>query len=144
MTKLIPGVLSPNFIMPDHEGNSFNLHAYQGNTKYKLLLFWSADCAHCMQLVNSIKKWYDEPGNKDKFDIVAVSLDQTETEVPKWNSTIADLQGWKHMRAEGGINSKVANDYFLLSTPVMFLIDGNTNFIKAVPHNLEELTRIQH
>ena len=139
MVKLAPGTLSPNFILQDIEGNNFDFHAYKGKAKYKLLLFWSADCDHCMQLVNSLTQWYNEPGNKEKLDIVAVSLDETETEVQAWNKTIVNLTGWKHLRAQGGVNSTEASDYAILSTPSMFLIESESNIIDDVPDNMDQL-----
>jgi len=139
MGKLVPGSLSPNFIMQDIEGNNFDFHAYRGKAKYKLLLFWSADCDHCMLLVNSLTQWYNESGNKEKLDIVAVSLDGTETEVQAWNKTYVNLTGWKHLRAQGGVNSTVASDYAILSTPSMFLIESESNIIDDVPDNLDQL-----
>jgi peroxiredoxin len=141
MEKLAPGALSPNFILQDIEGNNFDFHAYKGKAKYKLLLFWSADCDHCMLLVNSLIQWYNESGNKEKLDIVAVSLDDTETEVQIWDKTIINLTGWKHLRAKGGVNSAVANDYAILSTPVLFLIKNENNIIEDLPANLDQLIK---
>ncbi|MEI7423940.1 MAG: thioredoxin family protein [Prolixibacteraceae bacterium] len=139
MAKLVVGTQAPDFRLNCIDGSAFDFHAFKGTSKYKLLLFWSADCAHCQQLVSRIKSWYNETGNKEKLDIVAVSLDDTETEVPKWEKATVDLPEWKHLRAKGGVNSVVANDYAILSTPVMFLIDSFTNIIIAVPDTLEQL-----
>lgn len=141
MAKLVTGTQAPDFTLSYIDGSDFNFHGYKGTAKYKLLLFWSADCEHCKQLVNGIKKRYNETGNKEKLSIVAVSLDDTETEVPKWESTIITLPGWKHLRAKGGVNSKVANDYAILSTPVMFLVDSESNKIVAIPDTLEQLVK---
>lgn len=82
MAKLVVGTQAPNFQLPYNDGGIFDFHAFKGTSKYKLLLFWSADCGHCQQLVSEIKKWYNETGNILKSDIVAISLDDTETEVP--------------------------------------------------------------
>ncbi len=49
------------------------------------------------------------------------------------------LKGWKHLRAEEGIRSKVANDYYILATPVMVLLNANTKEIIAVPNTMKEL-----
>jgi thioredoxin-related protein len=141
MEKLIVGTQTPDFILSNIDGSDFDFHAYKGTAKYKLLLFWSADCEHCQQLVNGIKQWYNETGNKEKLNIIAVSLDDTKTEVLKWENAIINLPGWKHFRAKGGVNSAVANDYAILSTPVMFLVENKSNIIMAIPDNLKQLEK---
>ncbi len=139
MTRLSKGTLAPDFTLKDSKGELFNLHAFKGAAKYKLLLFWSADCDHCRQLVSQLNQWYLEPFNKAKLDIVAVSMDDTATEVQKWEQEVPSLPGWKHLRTTGGVNSSLATNYALLSTPVMFLIDSKNNIIKAVPDTLDKL-----
>lgn len=141
MTRLVAGTMAPDFSMNNIDGTIFNFHAFKEKTKYKLLLFWSADCSHCQQLVSELSPWYNESGNREKLDIVTVSVDETAAEVKKWESAITDLKGWKHLRAKGGINASVANDYAILSTPVMFLVESETNIIKAIPDNLEQLIK---
>ncbi len=139
MAKLVVGTQSPDFILNNSDSSEFDFHAYKGTAKYKLLLFWSADCEHCKQLINGIKQWYNETGNKEKLNIIAVSLDDTKTEVQKWENAIINLPGWKHFRAKGGVNAAVANDYAILSTPVMFLVESKSNIIMAIPDNLKQL-----
>ena len=84
---------------------------------------------------------YNETGNNKKLNIIAVSLDETETEVKKWENKIITLPGWKHLRVKGGINATVANDYAILSTPVMFLVESESNIIVDIPNNLEQLIK---
>ena len=141
MTKLVVGTQAPDFTLNYMDGSDFKFQTYKGTAKYKLLLFWSADCGHCQELVKGIKQWYDESNNKEMVNIVAVSLDETDTEVKKWESAIISLSGWKHLRASGGVNSKVANSYAILSTPVMYLVDSQSNKIVAIPENLEQLKK---
>jgi cytochrome oxidase Cu insertion factor (SCO1/SenC/PrrC family) len=141
MAKLTVGTQAPDFTLNYLDGSDFNFHGYKGTANYKLLLFWSADCSHCESFVKELKGWYNEPTNEDKLNIVAVSVDETDTEIKKWETAIISLQGWKHLRANGGINSTVANDYSILSTPVMFLVDSKSNKIIAFPDNLEQLKK---
>ena len=141
MSRLAPTALSPDFVSSDNQGNNFQFHKWKGPARYKLLLFWSTGCESCQQLVNGLTQWYNEPVNKRKLDIIAVSLDETETEVQKWKTAIITLPAWKHLHAKGGVNSPVANDYAILSTPVMFLIDSESNIIVSVPGNLVQLIK---
>ena len=141
MKNIVAGNISPDFTINDSENKVFNFHAYKGKTKNKLLLFWSADCSHCEELTEKLNKWYSEPANQQLFDIVAVSLDETDAEVSKWENKILKLANWKHLRAKGGVNSDVANNYAILSTPVIILVDSNSNIIKAMPDNFESLIK---
>ena len=141
MAKLVPGVLSPDFAISDNEGNNFEFHKWIGKARYKLLLFWSTSCGGCHQLTKELIQWHAEPLNKEKLDIIAVSLDETEGEIRRWKAAIVNFSGWKHLHAQGGVNSLVANDYAILSTPVMFLIESESNLIVSSPDNLDQLIK---
>ena len=77
--------------------------------------------------------------NKQQISVVAVSVDETDTEVKAWDQKIKELSGWKHLGASEGIRSKVASDYFVLATPVMILIDAKTKEIVSLPASINEL-----
>ncbi|MFH1310745.1 MAG: thioredoxin family protein, partial [Candidatus Omnitrophota bacterium] len=115
--KLTPGTISPNFIIKDDQGNSFEFHKWRGTAPYKLLLFWSSDCESCKRLANELNEWQKSPANKEKLDVVAVSLDETEAEVKEWNEQVKNFPGWRHLHAKEGVNSPVADSYAILSTP---------------------------
>lgn len=139
MESLVPGTKAPNILLPDAKGNVFDLDSYNPATKYILVLFWSADCSHCMETVGSLYPWQQLAENQQKISVVAVSLDETETELKAWDQKIKELLGWKHIRASEGIRSKVASDYFVLATPVMILIDAKTKEIVSLPASINEL-----
>ncbi len=139
MSKLKEGTVAPDFNLKDTKGNDFNFYTFKTNAKYKLLFIWSADCDHCKDKKEKLKAWYDKPDNKNKLDIIAVSLDETETEIPVWEETIKNLPDWIHLRAVGGANSLFAYDYAIIATPVILLIDSKTNIIKSVIKEIEQL-----
>jgi hypothetical protein len=136
---LIPGSLAPDFVLPVNADDNFNFHKWKSKAPYKLLLFWSADCAHCLLFVNELKQWYSIPENKKKLDIIAVSLDATDSEIQKWTAVKIEFSGWQHLRAKEGVNSPVANSYSILSTPAMYLVKNENNIIKAVPLDMNQL-----
>ena len=158
MKTLLIGSLAPDFILDDNAGNTVLFSQYKTNpdTRGKLLLFWSADCGHCTDLVNELYPWYQQlgdslsmpalsgvevsKGDKKLVEVFALSLDDTDTEIAVWKNAITQLQGWKHIRCDGGINSKEANAYFILSTPVMILVDAQTNKIIATPESVQQLS----
>lgn len=139
METLVKGSKAPNIELKDAAGKPFDLYKFNPASPNQLIVFWSADCSHCIETVDAIYPWLQQPENKAKISVVAVSLDETDTEIKKWEQKIPLLGGWKHVRAAEGVNSKVANDYFILATPVMILIDSKTREIIAMPPTLNEL-----
>lgn len=141
--KLVAGTLAPNFIIKDKDDESreFEFHKWKGKAQYKLLLFWTNDCVSCNDLVKAISEWHNIPANKEKLDIAAISLNETEAMEGKWKTAIADIPEWTHLHLKEGVNSLVARDYAVLSTPVMFLIESENNIIKSVPENLSQLIK---
>lgn len=136
---LVHGSVAPDFMLKNDAGSDIPFSKYKSNTNYKLLLFWSADCSHCKVLVSKLYPWYQQSNNKQLVEVFAMSLDDTSTEIPVWESTIRELPDWKHIRCAGGVNSVEASAYFILSTPVMILIDAGTNTIVATPETVEQL-----
>ena len=139
METLVAGVKAPDISLNDSEGKLFELNSLQTDCQYVLLMFWSADCSHCMETVTKIYPWQQQADIQQKIKVIAISLDETDTEVKAWEQKIRELTGWKHMRAEAGVRSKVAADYFVLATPVMVLLNARTKEIIAMPNTLEEL-----
>ncbi|MBW6461075.1 MAG: redoxin domain-containing protein [Bacteroidales bacterium] len=139
MKTLIPGSIAPDFVFTGDAGEDVNFHNYNTGKPYKLLLFWSADCQHCFEMVNKLSNWYQQAGHKEKVEVLAVSLDETDTEVAEWRQAIMHLPGWKHILTEGGVNSTEANSYFILATPVMVLVDAGTNTILTLPESVEQM-----
>lgn len=138
METLSVGSWAPDIQLTDHENLPFQLSKFKTEAKYLLLLFWSADCSHCQSTINALFPWSQLDENQKKASIIAVSLDETETEILAWEKKISALKGWKHLRAKEGINSKVANDYYILATPVMLVLDSKTMEIKAMPSTFSQ------
>lgn len=139
MQTLVKGSKAPDVVLNDKSGNRFTLYEHNPATPFTLLVFWSADCSHCVETVNALYPWCEQTENKQNITVVAVSLDETESEVKAWELKTGQLNGWKHLRAVEGVRSKVANDYYILATPVMVLIDSKTRNIIALPNNVKEL-----
>jgi thioredoxin-related protein len=144
MESLVVGSIAPNIQLKDTDGQLFDLEKQKFEEKYTLLLFWSADCSHCIETVDGIYPWLKQPEINQKVRTIAISLDETETEVNAWEKKISELTGWKHLRASEGVRSKVAGNYFILATPVMILMDSRTKEIKGIPGTLRELNELIH
>jgi thiol-disulfide isomerase/thioredoxin len=139
METLVVGSVAPDFSWKLNSGKAVQFHAYKTEAKYKLVLFWSAECQHCKELLDKIYPWYQEVANREMMDVFAISLDETETEIPAWEKAKVNLPAFKHKRAEQGIRSPEANAYFVLSTPTLVLVDAKNNKIVALPETLEQL-----
>ena len=137
MQSLTAGTIAPNINLDDPTGNRFDLSKAQMASDRILLLFYSADCGHCTDLIKELKPWLDGLPISVRPEVVAVSLDDTEIDIKNWSQLITGLPDWKHLRANG-ISSPVAKDYFLLSTPVMILLDSKTKEILALPSSFTE------
>lgn len=142
MESLVPGTLAPEIIMQDAENNPFVLSSYMKDKDIILLLFWSADCSHCKEMVDWLYPWYQQPEVQKKLDIVDISMDETEKEIEIWQHKITGLKGWVHLRAAEGLRSQTANDYYILGVPVMILIDAKTQKIISLPENPDDLNKL--
>ena len=139
MVTLVAGSVAPDITMKDSEGNLFDLNTYATPCKYILILFWSAGCSHCMEMFSTLYPWQQQTQIQQKIKVVAISLDETETEIKNYDEKIKELKGWKHLHATEGVRSKEASDYYVLATPVMVLLDSKTRKIIATPNTLNEL-----
>jgi thiol-disulfide isomerase/thioredoxin len=141
METLVPGALSPDFPWKLNSGKVIQFHDFKTEAKYKLVLFWSADCQHCKELIAKLYPWYQNPVYRDLMDVFAISLDETDTEIPVWEKAIVNYPAFKHKRAEKGIRSTEATAYFVLATPTLILVDAKTNKIVALPETVEQLEK---
>ncbi len=142
METLVIGSKAPDISMKDPDGNPFELYKTETPCKYILLLFWSAGCSHCVETVDMLYPWQHQAEVQQKIKVVAVSLDETESEVKLWEQKILKLDGWKHLHAKEGVRSKEASDFYVLATPVMVLLDAKTKEIVASPNTVEELKKV--
>ncbi len=142
ITTLLPGTPAPDFVMKDEVGKEKRFWEYQTTADYKLVLFWSAGCPHCVVSAKQLYRWYSSDENKNKVEVFAISLDESEDEIEDWEKLKVDFKGWNHILAQGGINSREAYSYFILSTPTMFVVDPKTNTISALPSNINELIKV--
>ncbi len=138
---LVAGSKAPGFTLPGPDGKPFDLASFQTPCKYILVLFWSADCSHCKEMTDKLYPWQQQPDIRNRLAVVAVSLDETETEVKAWETKAPQMPGWQHVRAAEGVRSQVASDYFILATPVMVLLDAATRTIVTLPETPESLKK---
>lgn len=141
MGRLIKGSKAPDFTLPTSTGSEFTLYESVPPVPYVLVLFWSADCDHCLQMVDELTRWQYSSEKASQVAVVAISVDYTPEELAKWNEAVPLLPNWVHLHAVEGMGSKVAYDYVVLSTPAIFLLNSNDYTIAAMPLNVADLDK---
>ena len=138
MEKLKVGTEAPSFEAEMANGMQVRFNGISKDKSYGLLLFYDSDCSHCKELLQELKAWIVKPQNGVWFDVVTIAVDQAHE---KWKS-FHDQENypWTDVWASGGINSKVANDYYILSTPVIYIIDKEMK-VMATPQNIKEIDK---
>ncbi len=104
-------------------------------SEYLLVVFWATWCPHCTQLLPELSKIYF-PESKDKFQIVAVSLDEEPAELENFLKNgnylfpvACDFKKWK---------GSLVDLLDIYATPTMFLL-FNDRTILAKPTTFQEL-----
>lgn len=139
--KLVPGSLAPIVNVHDLMDQEVKIDLKSGKKDYQLLVFYDSGCDHCIDLLTELNTWYEFPENKAWFKILSISLDQ---EPEKWRSMHkAKTYPWIDLYAAGGVNSEVASNYYVLSTPSMYIIDKK-GILCNLPNTVQDLNIFLH
>jgi peroxiredoxin len=131
--KISIGKVAPDIEVPDASGKTLKLSAIKA--EYTLLIFWSSECGHCVQMMPQVKEIYDRQSPK-RYEILAISLDTSRTE---WTKFIGEEKlTWLNASELKGFNSKSADEYNIYATPTMFLLDRDKKIV-AKPISYREL-----
>lgn len=122
-----------NFSFKEHNGNSIDLADVDAD--YKLVLFWSSWCPHCIEDLPRIKSIYED--YKDRgFEVIAISLDD---ESAIWEDQIQSLNlSWVNSRIPYAPESDVYSSYDVHETPRMFLLSRDLEIISR-PSTVRQL-----
>jgi peroxiredoxin len=133
LKKFAVGKKAPDFTTTDINGNEITLSKL--GSEYTLLVFWATWCPHCTTIVPELAKLY-LPGNKDKLEIIAVSLDDNKEDLDAFIRenkldwiNIGDLKKWK---------GEVVQAYDIFATPTMYLLYQDQTIL-AKPITLSEV-----
>jgi peroxiredoxin len=133
LKKFAIGLKAPDFTATDLKGNTVKLSAVK--SEYTLLVFWATWCPHCTRLIPELKKIY-LPNNKEKLEIVAVSLDESKTELDTFLKdggfdwiNISDFKKWK---------GDIVQQYDIYATPTMLLLSKDGT-ITAKPMTFDDV-----
>ena len=92
--------------------------------KKTILVFWASWCPHCEEIMPVINSFYDGGIN---YEVIAISIDESEDELLKslretnfsWIN-IAEFEGW---------NGAIIEEYGIVATPSVFVLDENKKII---------------
>ena len=113
-----------SFKIPMKDGSSVDLKDL--NADYKLVVFWSSWCPHCIETLPRINEIYNEYRSKG-LEVIAVSLDE-EDEL--WDSYVKSMGlDWINMREPVADGSEILYMYKVEETPMMFLLSKDLTII---------------
>jgi hypothetical protein len=136
--KLLPGTELKNLRVHDTADREHLVDLKNGEKDYQLVVFYDSDCGHCKELLTGLRDWYAIPENRAWFGVYSVALDDTRE---KWEPVhTQNAFPWTDMYAPGGVNSQAASDYYVLSTPNMFVADKQ-GILVDMPGTVQELDK---
>ena len=117
---------APAFSLPDFDGKTVSLSAYQGNIV--LVNFWASWCPPCKKEFPELNELANEYKGQ-KFSLVAISLDKKKEHVEKFlekNKITVDA-----LKVLWDPDAKVVADYVARSMPTSFILDktGKIRFV---------------
>jgi peroxiredoxin len=131
--KISVGKVAPDITVPDPKGKPVRLSEIK--SEYTLLVFWSSECGHCVQMMPQLKDLYDKQKPK-RWEVMTVSLDTSRSE---WTSFLKEQKlNWLNTSELKGFNSISSDEYNIFATPTMFLLDREKKIL-AKPISYREL-----
>ncbi len=116
---VIVGSRAPDFTLSTLNGEEISLSDLKG--KKVFLTFWASWCPTCRRENNTLATFYEEY-REQGFEILGVSLDRSRT---NWETAIEkDEITWLQVSDFMGVDSPIATQYGVYSTPTTFLIDS--------------------
>lgn len=124
--KTESGKIAPDFSCDNVDGQAYSLSDFKGKLVY--LDFWATWCGSCIAEFPYLKKLKEYFEGKN-IEFVSVSLD-SDKDIGKWKNFVKQkqLEGIQ-LHAEGGFNSKIAEEYQIFAIPHFILIGKDGRII---------------
>ena len=135
LAGLTPGSTLPDFVIRDFRGRSHELSRMDHD--YVLVMFWSTTCPHCLDLMPELHSWYTLERDMD-LEVVAISIDTSDAAFLEYTRTLHPR--WIHAHEPMGWLGRVPSEYFIYSTPSLFLVDRDRTLIDR-PVNYRQFRR---
>lgn len=138
MQVLVEGSVAPAFDAEMSNGMKVHFAGISDDKDYGLLIFYDSTCGHCKELLRDLKTWYGKSENRVWFDVISIAVDDDRSQWRQYHTKENPL--WTDIWTPGGINSQACKDYYILSSPVMFIVDKEQKIL-ATPTSVEEINR---
>jgi peroxiredoxin len=113
-------------------------------SKYKLIVFWSSWCPHCIESLPRIADIYNNYKSKG-FEVIAICIDEDDQH---YQAYISNLKlNWINLYEPNNGKSKIIHMYDVTETPKMFLLSEDLRIIskpstrKQLESKLKQLLR---
>ena len=103
---------------PALDGRTIDASTLKG--RVVLVIFWATWCKPCTEDLPQIKQLYEKYRSQG-FEIVGVNLDSATAPIQPYLSE--HRVTWPHIYEPGGLESRLAKQYGIISLPTMFLVD---------------------
>ncbi|MDM8162172.1 thioredoxin-like domain-containing protein [Labilibaculum sp. K2S] len=138
LKKMVIGAEAPAFEAQMADSLLFRFDGVPKEKNYGLLVFYDTTCGHCSQLMQELRNWYAKLENAVWFNIVSVALNENRQ---VWKSAHRLEQfAWNDVWAPGGVNSEAAGKYFVLGTPMLYIVDPDLKIV-AMPKDMAEVEK---
>ncbi|MDA7503567.1 redoxin domain-containing protein [bacterium] len=117
-------------------GRPLNLASYRG--KVTAVIFWATWCKPCTEDLPQIQELYKTYQRKG-FEVVGVNLDSPGADIDGYIKNYGVV--WPNIHEEGGLESRPALEYGIISLPTMFLVD-KTGKVVSNGSSVEDLKKL--
>ncbi len=136
---LVEGARVPGFSITAHNGHNIEIDNIQA--EYTLILFWGSWCYYCEDVMDDLYIIYsDFLSRKEGFlEVVAIGI---ENDKQMWLDQIerGGYDDWINYSSMKRWDCPIVQDYNLIGTPTMFLLDDEKRFLFK-PVRVEALNR---
>lgn len=122
-------------VQPDQYYQLYN----ENNKTYTLLIFWSAECPHCNDLINEVQQVMQSKLYESNLNVVTIGLDQDGHALEEWKRIASSHANWTNILLEKGIENQIARDYVVHQIPTLFLVNNKTKTVEQCPEKMEDL-----
>ena len=117
-------------------GKPVSLDQYKGKTV--LVHFWTSGVDSVRRDMPDLVKVYDKHKAKG-FDVIGINLDHDKADLVAYLKE--NPLPWAEIYEEGGLDSRLADEFGIIAQPTMFLVDGTGKVLSCNIRNAAELER---